>query len=205
MSSLRVRDVMTSELFVVEPDEPVALLHDLMNLKRIRHLPVVDADGELVGLVSERDVIRYTFAPDPDVSRPTRAVLLDSLQVGDIMTRDVETVEADDDLAVAARIMLENKFGCLPVFDEGVLAGIITEADFVRLVAGAPAEGTEAADVEGDEEEDEDELDEEEEGEGEFDSDEEDAEDEEDEDEDEDEEEQEEEVEGKIEVEVEDE
>jgi len=55
------------------------------------------------------------------------------------MTWEVETVEGDQDAAAAAQIMLDNKYGCLPVVEEGTLAGILTEADFVRFVAGSPA------------------------------------------------------------------
>jgi CBS domain-containing membrane protein len=135
VSNLRVRDLMTTEIFAVSPAAPVSALQDLMNERSIRHVPVVEADGTLVGLVSERDVLRYASAVDEDVPLSVSADLLNAVCAADIMTRQVETVEADEDLAVAARIMLDNKYGCLPVFEEGVLAGIITEADFVRLMA----------------------------------------------------------------------
>jgi CBS domain-containing protein len=55
--------------------------------------------------------------------------------VADIMTQDVESVDVDAPVGEAASIMLENKFGCVPVIEEGLLAGILTEADFVRHVA----------------------------------------------------------------------
>ena len=135
MSSLRVRDVMTTEIFAVSPESPVSALQDLMDEKSIRHVPVVEADGTLVGLVSHRDVLRYQSAFEDDLPLSTRDDLLTVTCAGDIMTRQVETIEADEDLAVAARILLDNKYGCLPVCEEGILAGIITEADFVRLIA----------------------------------------------------------------------
>jgi CBS domain-containing protein len=125
---------MTSELFAVRQAAPVSVLQDLMDEKRIRHVPVVDDDGTLVGLVSQRDVIRCASAAD-ELPLSTSGDLLGAIRAEDIMTQQVETVDADDDLAAAARIMLENKYGCLPVVEEGVLAGIITEADFVRLMA----------------------------------------------------------------------
>lgn len=134
MPNLRVRDLMTSELFAVRQAAPVSVLQDLMDEKRIRHVPVVDDDGTLVGLVSQRDVIRCASAAD-ELPLSTSGDLLGAIRAEDIMTQQVETVDADDDLAAAARIMLENKYGCLPVVEEGVLAGIITEADFVRLMA----------------------------------------------------------------------
>jgi CBS domain-containing protein len=131
---------MTSELFAVRQAAPVSVLQDLMDEKRIRHVPVVDDDGTLVGLVSQRDVIRCASAAD-ELPLSTSGDLLGAIRAEDIMTQQVETVDADDDLAAAARIMLENKYGCLPVVEEGVLAGIITEADFVRLMADLGQDG----------------------------------------------------------------
>jgi CBS domain-containing protein len=137
VSNLRVRDLMTTEIFAVRPGASVSVLQDLMNEKSIRHVPIVDDDGALVGLVSQRDVLRYASASDEELPLSASGDLLCAARAADIMTQQVETVEADEDLAVAARIMLDNKYGCLPVFEEGVLAGIITEADFVRLMADA--------------------------------------------------------------------
>ena len=137
MSNLRVRDLMTAEIIAVSPGAPISALQDLMDERRIRHVPIVDAEGTLVGIVSQRDVLRYVSASEAEDDLPLsmRVDVLNAARAADIMTQQVETVEADDDLAVAARIMLDNKYGCLPVFEEGVLAGIITEADFVRLMA----------------------------------------------------------------------
>ena len=101
--------------------------------------PILVCGGALVGLVSQRDVLRYASATDEELPLSASSALLCAARAADIMTQQVETVEADEDLAVAARIMLDNKYGCLPVFEEGVLAGIITEADFVRLMADAGA------------------------------------------------------------------
>ena len=134
MPTLKVRDLMTAEIYAVRPEAPISVVQDLMDEKNIRHVPVVDDEGTLVGLVSQRDLIRWTSASD-DLPLTASMDLLSVTRAGDIMTRQIETVEADEDLATAARIMLENKYGCLPVFEEGELAGIITEADFVRRMA----------------------------------------------------------------------
>ena len=122
MSNLHVRDVMTSDVFTVRPDESIAALHDLMRRKRIRHVPVVDNDGAVVGVVSERDVLQQALLPGHDTVR-------------DIMSWKVETIDADEDLPTAARIMLASKYGCLPVVKDGVLAGMLTVADFMKAVA----------------------------------------------------------------------
>jgi CBS domain-containing protein len=155
-NNLRVRDLMTTGIYAVGPEAPVTMLQGLMIDKRIRHLPVVDSDGTLVGLVSERDVLRCAIPLEEGVPLSAHVDLLTGMRAADVMTRDVETVEADDDLAVAARIMLDNKYGCVPVFEEGVLTGILTEADFVRLLADEEAS---ARFLDEDDEDDEDEDD----------------------------------------------
>ena len=136
MSNLRVRDLMTSNVLVVGPDDPVTKIRDLMADRHIRHVPVVDEGGDLVGVVSDRDLLARALGADTDLPLSLQAELLDADKVRDVMTWDVETVDADDDVTTAAMVMLENKYGCLPVLEEGKLAGILTEADFVRFVAG---------------------------------------------------------------------
>jgi CBS domain-containing protein len=81
--------------------------------------------GQLVGLVTHRDLLRSAMSRD---RRSTTA--------GDIMTRDPEAVRPSTSLVRAARLMLEKKFGCLPVVEhDNRLVGIITESDFVRFAA----------------------------------------------------------------------
>jgi CBS domain-containing membrane protein len=144
VSNLRVRDLMTSDVFVARPEDSLHKLRDLMSEKRIRHVPVVDEDGSLVGLVSDRDVLRRAFGPDIDLPLSVQDEVLLAVKVRDIMTWDVQTIEVDEEAAIAAQVMLDNKYGCLPVVEEGVLVGILTEADFVRFVAArndAPVAG----------------------------------------------------------------
>jgi CBS domain-containing membrane protein len=137
--NLRVRDLMTPDVHVVRPDDSIGTLRDLMSEKHIRHVPVVDEDGGIVGLVSERDLLRRAAGLEGDVPLSVSRDVSATFRVNEVMTWNVETIEADDDAAAAAAVMLENKYGCLPVLDQGMLAGILTEADFVRYVAEGPA------------------------------------------------------------------
>lgn len=122
--SISVGDFMTRDLVTVNEEDDLALAESMLRLGGIRHLPVVRR-GQLVGLVTHRDLLRSAASQD---RRTTRA--------GDIMTRDIESVRPGTSLVRAARLMLEKKFGCLPVVeDDGRLVGIITEADFVRFAA----------------------------------------------------------------------
>lgn len=146
MSNLLVRDLMTPDVHVVSPEDPVAKLRDLMSEKHIRHVPVVDEDGGIVGLVSERDLLRRAAGLDGEVPLSVREDVSVAIKVSEVMTWNVETIEADDDAATAAAVMLDNKYGCLPVVEQGVLAGILTEADFVRHVAEDAVGSTPARD-----------------------------------------------------------
>jgi CBS domain-containing membrane protein len=134
MSNLRVRDLMTSNAVAVGLDEPVTTIRELMSERNIRHVPVLDDDKAVVGLVSERDLLRRTFGPDADLPLSLQRDVMTAVKARDVMTWEVDTVAPDEDLASAAQVMLDNKYGCLPVVDEdGSLIGILTEADFVRL------------------------------------------------------------------------
>jgi CBS domain-containing protein len=135
VSTLRVRELMTPDVVTISPKASIQALQDLMNDKFIRHVPVVDDEGTILGLVSDRDLLRQTMGVDLTLPVSARREALDAVRVADIMTQDVETVDVDAPVAQAAALMLENKFGCVPVLEEGLLAGILTEADFVRFVA----------------------------------------------------------------------
>jgi CBS domain-containing protein len=139
---MRIKDWMTSAPLTVSPATPVAKAHDLMLHRRIRHLPVVD-DGRLVGIVTDRDI--RTVLPSPATSFAVGEIrfLLDKLKVGEVMTRSVITVSPEERLSEAVRLMLDNKFGSVPVVDGGLLVGIVTELDLLRALGsslGLPTE-----------------------------------------------------------------
>ena len=134
MEVIRVKDAMTPEVTTLKRNEKLTLADDVMNLGRIRHLPVLDDDGqELIGIVSQRDLFRGALAQAIGYGQHARRKLLDTLQVKDVMTGDVTTTTPETPLVEAARILMERKIGCLPVVKDGHLAGILTEGDFVAL------------------------------------------------------------------------
>lgn len=146
MDKLRVSDLMTPQPVTVSPRDTVLTAIELMRDSRIRHVPVVEDDGELVGILSDRDlasapavIVRRrpaeeTLQGDDEEIESREAVR--ALPVEDVYIRDPETIDEDADLSEAARILLENKFGCLPVMRGNELVGIVTESDFVRFVLG---------------------------------------------------------------------
>ncbi len=135
MSAMRVRDLMTANVYSLTVRDDLYAAQNLMDEHNIRHLPVVDDDVELVGLVTTRDLLRAASPRDDDLPIEMRQARMHSESIAEWMTEEVATVQPDDDLAEAARVLLENKFGCLPVVEGGRLAGILTEADFVRYFA----------------------------------------------------------------------
>jgi len=136
MKQLKVRDVMTADPTTLKRNDKLTLADDIMLLGRIRHLPVLDDDGQrLVGIVSQRDLFRDALAQALGYGRHAQRKILDTLSVKEVMTGDVVTTSPDTSLVEAARLLTERKIGCLPVVENGCLVGILTEGDFVALVA----------------------------------------------------------------------
>ena len=136
MKELKVRDVMTSDPTTLKRNDKLTLADDIMRLGRVRHLPVVDDDGEvLVGIVTQRDLFRDALAQALGYGKHAQRKILDTLSVKDVMATEVVTTGPDTSLIEAARLLTERKIGCLPVIDDGRLVGILTEGDFVALIA----------------------------------------------------------------------
>ena len=132
-ASMTVRELMSTELVTLTEDETLAHAQRCMARGRIRHLPVV-RDGKLVGLLTHRDLLAASFSIFAEVDRGEQRRIFGSVPVVEAMHRDVVTVSPELPVREAARILLENKSGCLPVVARaGDLLGIVTEADFLRL------------------------------------------------------------------------
>ena len=132
-SRMKVAELMSTDLVTLTEDETLAHAQRCMARGRIRHLPVV-RDDRLVGLVTHRDLLAASFSIFAEVARDEQRRIFDTVRVVDAMHRDVVTVSPDLGVAQAASILLENKYGCLPVVGaDGALLGILTEADFLRL------------------------------------------------------------------------
>lgn len=135
MSQLRVRDLMTAEVEVLRPRSTLAEVLALVHEREIRHVPVVNAEGELLGLVTHRDLLRQSLSARGDVPMSVRDDVAANRAVEELMTTGVMTIEPEATATEAAELMLDNKLGCLPVTEGTHLVGILTEADFVKHVA----------------------------------------------------------------------
>lgn len=133
--SVRVRDVMRDAPKTLGRNDQLTLADDVMSAARIRHLPVLDEDGRLCGILSQRDMFRGALAAALGYGTAAQRKMLSMLVVKEVMTTDVVTIHPDASLAEAAKLMLERKVGCLPVIEAGRLVGIVTESDFVALAA----------------------------------------------------------------------
>jgi CBS domain-containing protein len=131
----RVQDLMSREVVTLTRNDQLSLADDIMRLGRIRHLPVVDDEEHVVGILSQRDLFRGALARALGYGEHGERKVLDVFAVKEVMTTDVVTTSPDTPLAEAARVMLERKIGALPVTENGKLVGLVTESDFVALAA----------------------------------------------------------------------
>jgi CBS domain-containing protein len=123
-----VGQFMSTDLFTTRPDDLVDLAASLMDWRHIRHVPVEDEEGRLVGLISHRTLLRLLVkGPGVDALQPVK--------VGDIMRKNLVTVSSTTPTLEAIEIMRRGRFGCLPVVDEGHLVGIVTSYDFLEASA----------------------------------------------------------------------
>jgi len=151
---LKAKDIMTRDVITVEPTTTVEDLARLLTRHQISGAPVVDDDGNLIGIVTENDLIRKNSR----LHIPTILRLFDAFitigtskleaeikkmaasTVGEICTRDVITISDETSMEEIATIMTEKKVHLLPVLKEGKLAGIVGKKDLIRGVAGEASE-----------------------------------------------------------------
>ena len=137
--NLVVADIMSRDVFTLDRNDKLSVADDVMKQRRIRHIPVLDRDGELCGIITQRDLFRGILLRSLGFGSRAEEKMLDSLSVKDAMHEDVITTSPDTPLAGAADLMLSSKVGCLPVVDGQRLVGLISEADFVKQFAEGDA------------------------------------------------------------------
>lgn len=136
MHNILVKDLMTKDVITLQRSESINLAEEVMKLARVRHLPVIDGK-KVVGLVTHRDLLRAQMSMFADLSRDERKEIQQGIRVADVMRTQIRTIEPTMTALEAAKVMRRNTYGCLPVVEDGVLVGILTEADFIELVIRA--------------------------------------------------------------------
>ena len=146
---MRVSDLMSQDVATVGVADSCQEAVARMVRRKIRHLPVVERDGRLVGVVTDRDLRHRLFEPRVMKEIGTVSVdqILKTVPVKDIMSAPVVTVGPQDELETAARTMLEDKVGSLPVVENGHVVGIITETDLLRRICQACECSPECAEI----------------------------------------------------------
>lgn len=125
-----IDEVMTTELITISPSMNLAEARTLMQENRIHHLPVVNEDNDLVGLLTLTDVLAST---DSRLRDEDSRIHARDIHVREVMVSDVITVDARASLRQAALFIEKHKIGCLPVVRARKLMGIITDTDFVAV------------------------------------------------------------------------
>ena len=127
---ITVDEMMTTGAKTLSPGDTLADVQAVMLKYNCHHVPIVENQAELVGLVSQRDVLRVT---ESSLIKDATRIDPDELKIADFMTRDVFTVQPETSLRKAAIYIRTQRYGCLPVVADRQLVGIITDSDFVNI------------------------------------------------------------------------
>jgi acetoin utilization protein AcuB len=128
-----VRSRMTPDVYTASPETTIAEALTITRSHRIRHLPILK-DGELVGLVTDRD-LRLAMPPIWADEHDELTAALHTKRVGELMITDIITASADTPVEEAAKLLYTHRIGCLPIMEDGQLVGILTETDLLRAFA----------------------------------------------------------------------
>lgn len=146
---MTVQELMSVDVITVPDSASCREAVALMFRHRVRHLPVVAADGTLRGIVTDRDLRHHLFKPAvfAEVGRVSVDQLLAAVPVRQVMSAPVSVVRPGDALEDAARLMLEDKVGSLPVVRDRRVVGIITETDLLRRIVRADEDGADVQQI----------------------------------------------------------
>lgn len=132
---MKVSRYMTAKVITARPDDGVRKTFFRMREHRVRHLPVVDEAGKLVGFISDRDLRRPDWV-DQDVDISHAYQLDDDLQVQDLMSTNLVVAHTYESVAKAVDVFLEHRYGALPVLNKDEeLVGILSAVDLLRAFA----------------------------------------------------------------------
>ena len=128
---------MTKNPYYIHPDMSINDIRSLMSKEKIGHLPVLDKNNVLVGLVTRKDLFKAAPSAATSLDMYEISYLLSKITAKDVMEKAVVTVGEDEVIEEAARIMADNSIGCLPVMRGKLLVGIITDKDLFHVFVNA--------------------------------------------------------------------
>ena len=138
MSTL-VRELMTTKVLTLQDHNKMIVVQEVMGWAHIRHIPVLDAQHHVVGIVSHRDLLNAAISSVSEVTPIERRQHLWAIRLSAVMETEVQTIAPDATIQEAAARMRAGKIGCLPVVEAGRLVGIISEYDLLGVVVALPA------------------------------------------------------------------
>ena len=140
---MKVKDLMRTHVVTLHFMDTLNVAEDIMTMGRIRHLPVVDADNRVVGMVTQRDLYKAAISSVLGFEQEKEHEWLGKVKVQDVMTRTVTMIGPEAGVVEAVDKMMTEKIGCLPVTDEqGKLRGLLTETDCLRCFRDLLKRGT---------------------------------------------------------------
>ena len=128
---------MSRKVISISADDTLRIVQEIMDLGNVRHLPVVRR-GDLVGVVSQRDLLKASLSNVMGLPAEEQRLFLEGVSITEVMSAPPVTVDGEETVQDAARVMADRKIGCLPVLEDGKFTGILTETDVLRYVAGVP-------------------------------------------------------------------
>ncbi len=126
---------MKTRVVTIPADDSLWVVQEIMEFGDTRHLPVVRL-GELVGVVSERDLLRASLSNVMGLPAEEQQIFLEGVKISEVMSSPPISIEKDESVQKAARTLAERKIGCLPVVEAGKLIGIVTETDVLEYFSG---------------------------------------------------------------------
>ena len=139
MGRTRVRDIMQEKVVTISAGDSLSTVEDIMTLGGVRHMPVVRG-GRLVGVVSERDLLRASLSNLTEFGTAQRRAFLQVVEITRVMSQPPIVIDPAASVEEAARVMADRKIGCLPVVKGNDLVGMITETDVLGYFAGLSSE-----------------------------------------------------------------
>ncbi|HIV99010.1 MAG TPA: CBS and ACT domain-containing protein [Candidatus Ornithospirochaeta avicola] len=131
---MTVESRMTRNPVTIGPDQNVTEASELMKKEKVHRLPVLDKDRNLIGIITEKDILHATPSPASSLSIHEMAYLLSKLTVRKLMSKNPVTISKDVPVEEAARFMVDQDLSCLPVIEDGKLIGIVSKSDLFKIL-----------------------------------------------------------------------
>lgn len=130
---ITIKEFMTSDPYTLRETDSINDAWEVMIGKNIRHIPIIDSDSHVLGLVTQRDVLAATEPGEILKAKTASHEIKSDITLADIMTQNVKFIHQSDSLRQAALYLQAHKYGCLPVVMDDRLVGIITDSDFIDI------------------------------------------------------------------------